>query len=129
MRATLLASALVIAGCASQPTTTATTPATATPATAPAPAAAAGQPEQTATDPDLEKTRLAEALKHGYRVVNKDGETLYCRSDWATGSHIQKNTVCLTAQQLDDMHQRNQQALEGPNTPINMPRSPMSGLH
>ena len=124
MRTTLLASALVIAGCASQPTTTAPVPATAPPS-----AAAAGQPDQTATDPDLEKTRLAEAMKHGYRVVNKDGETLYCRSDWATGSHIQKNTVCLTAQQLDDMHQRNQQALEGPNTPINMPRSPMSGLH
>ena len=86
MRAILLASALVIAGCASQPTATAPASAAApAPAAAPASAAAAGQPGQTATDPDLEKTRLAEAMKHGYRVVNKDGETLYCRSDWATG--------------------------------------------
>jgi hypothetical protein len=118
MRSTLLASALIITGCASQPTST-----------APAPDTAAGQTPETATDAGLEKTRLAEALKHGYRAVNKDGETLYCRSDWATGSHIQKNTVCLTAQQLDDLHQRNQQALEGANTPINMPKSPMGGLH
>jgi hypothetical protein len=108
-----------MAGCAAQPS-----------ATAPAPVSATDHPQQTAPAVDLdEKQRLAEAIKRGYKVVNTNGEVLYCRSDFATGSHIQKNTVCLTAQQLDDMHQRNQQALEGPNTPIQMPRSPMSGVH
>jgi type IV pilus biogenesis protein CpaD/CtpE len=111
VRTTLLAGALalVIAGCASQPSST--TPATAT-------ATADGQTQQTASNSEIEKQRVREAIKQGYRLVNTNGEELYCRSDWATGSHIQKNTVCLTAQQLDDAHQRIRQTLENPNTPI-----------
>jgi hypothetical protein len=88
MRATLLAGALVIAGCANQP----------------AP-----------PNPDQDAQRVAEAIKHGYKVVTTDGETLYCRSDFATASHIQKNTVCLTAQQLDDLDQRNQRIFDQPS--------------
>jgi hypothetical protein len=96
-----------LAGCASQPSAT-------------APAAVNGQPQQPVSDDELQKQRLADALKHGYRLVNTNGEELYCRSDLATGSHIQKNTVCLTARQLDEIHLRNQQGLDQPNTPINM---------
>jgi hypothetical protein len=141
MRTILLAGILVIGGCAGQPSTTApatgtvaaaatgTAPAPATgavaaPATgtaaAPASAAAAGQPEQTASDDELDKKRLAEAIKHGYKVVNTNGEVLYCRSDLATASHIQRNTVCLTARQIDQLDMRNQRDLGMPNTPINM---------
>jgi hypothetical protein len=115
MRATsLLAAVAVIGGCAGQPSTT-----------APAAATAAGQPQQTASDDELEKKRLAEAIKRGYKVTNTNGDVLYCRSDFATGSHIQKNTVCLTAQQLDDLDRRNQRDLGLPNTPINMPKNNM----
>src|SRR5258708_4049352 len=88
MRTILLAGALVIAGCASQP----------------AP-----------PNPDQDAQRVAEAIKHGYKVVTTDGETLYCRSDFATASHIQKNPVCLTAQQLDDLDQRNQRIFDQPS--------------
>jgi hypothetical protein len=132
MRTTLLAGILVIGGCASQPSPTApvtapiTAPVTAQ-VTAPATATAAGQPPQTApatgqpakTAPDreLEKQRVAEALRRGYKVVNANGEVLYCRSDFATGSHIQTNTVCLTAQKLDNLHQRIDQSLSTPNVP------------
>jgi hypothetical protein len=113
MRATLLllTGALSLAGCASQPSA---------PAPAPAAAAAAGQPQPPVSDEELQKQRLADAMKHGYRLVNTNGEDLYCRSDFATASHIQKNTVCLTAHQLDEIHLRNQQMLDQPNTPINM---------
>jgi hypothetical protein len=147
MRTILLAGILVIGGCAGQPSTTApatgtvaapvtgtvaapatgtaTAPVTGTAtatATAPAPApaaAAAGQPQQTASDDELDKKRLAEAIKHGYKVVNTNGEVLYCRSDLATASHIQRNTVCLTARQIDQLDMRNQRDLGMPNTPIN----------
>jgi hypothetical protein len=113
MRATLLllTGALSLAGCVSQPSA---------PAPAPAAAAAAGQPQPPVSDEELQKQRLADAMKHGYRLVNTNGEDLYCRSDFATASHIQKNTVCLTAHQLDEIHLRNQQMLDQPNTPINM---------
>jgi hypothetical protein len=107
----LLTGALSLAGCASQPSAS---------APAPAPAAVNGEPQQPVSDEELQKQRLADAMKHGYRLVNTNGEDLYCRSDFATASHIQKNTVCLTAHQLDEIHLRNQQMLDQPNTPINM---------
>jgi hypothetical protein len=100
MRAFILLSALCIAACADQHPKT------------------AAQPE----DVEVEKKRLAEAIKYGYKITTTNGETLYCRSDWATGSHIQKNTVCLTAQQLDDLGQRNDRDYTMPN------RSPGSTL-
>lgn len=109
MRA-ILASAFVIAGCASQPS-----------ATAPAPAAVTDPSHQIASDDDLDQKWLAKAIKRGYKVVNTNGEVLYCRSDFATGSHIQTTTVCLTARQLDEKDQRTQRELATPNTPIAIP--------
>jgi len=106
MKAIFFACALVIAGCASQPSST-------------APPTANAQPQEPVSDSELQKQRLADAMKRGYRLVNTDGQELYCRSDWATGSRIQKTTVCLTAQQLDEIHLRNEQSLEQQNTPIN----------
>ena len=107
MRATLLTIALLIAACAETPT-------------AKAPAGAA-------TEHDLDAQRVAEALKLGYKVTNTDGEVLYCRSDFATASHIRKNTVCLTAQQLDDLDQQNQQTLDNPNRPNMTPGAVFPG--
>jgi hypothetical protein len=110
MKFVLLACALSFAGCAGQPNTA---------ASAAAPAAVKNQPQQTAPDSEREKQRLHEAMKRGYRLVNTNGEELYCRTDWATGSHIQQTTVCLTARQLDEIHLQNQQMLERPNPSIN----------
>ncbi len=90
MRVSLLAGALVLAGCASQP-------------------------PGTLSEHDADAQRVALALKHGYKVVNSDGEVMYCRSDFATASHIQKNTVCLTAKQMDEIDQDNQRLLDSPN--------------
>ena len=92
MRTVLILSALCLAACAgTQP--------------------AARSVAQTEED----KKHVAEAIKYGYKVVNQNGDTLYCRSDWATASHIQKNTVCLTAQQLDDLSQKNDRDYGQPN--------------
>jgi hypothetical protein len=110
MRAIMLASALVIAGCASQPG-----------ATAPAPVTVTDHPQQTAAAGDLDEKWLARAIKRGYKVVNTNGEILYCRSDFATGSRIQTTTVCLTARQLDEKDQRTQRELATPNAPITVP--------
>lgn len=101
MRATFLTIVLLIAACAETP--------------------AAKAPAGALSEHDLDAQRVAEARKHGYKLTNTEGEVLYCRSDFATASRIQRNTVCLTAQQLDDLDQRNQQMLDSPNRPIVMP--------
>ncbi len=45
-------------------------------------------------------TTLDEARKLGYRVVNEDGQTLYCRDSRDLGSHIRKETTCLTEDEM-----------------------------
>lgn len=83
MRQLLIAAmAALVLGCASQPTvepkaTTAYAPTT-----------------------QSEAVTLEAARKMGYKIVNEDGKVLYCRSQKKLGSHIQKETVCLTEQEL-----------------------------
>jgi hypothetical protein len=83
MRALPLLTAILVAGCASQP---------------------ANQSTGQTTDAG----RLALAKNLNLKLVDKDGQKLYCRSDYETGSHIQRDTTCFTAEQLDKLQQRTQ---------------------
>ena len=49
-----------------------------------------------------EEIRLAvqEAVAKGYKVVTENGQTLYCRKNLKTGSRVQSNLTCLTQDQL-----------------------------
>jgi hypothetical protein len=108
MRVALLVSALVTAGCAGQPNNAAP------PATryVTATGEQVNQIQLTTPDGEIDAKRAAEAKKRGYTLVNTNGETLFCRSDLKTGSHLQRDTVCLTASQLDRLHEQTQQALQ-----------------
>jgi hypothetical protein len=53
-----------------------------------------------APTPQPEADSLEAARKLGYKIVNEDGKVLYCRSQKKLGSHIQKDTVCLTEDEL-----------------------------
>ena len=87
------------------------------------PAGAAGQPAAVAAPPPaaaatagtaattkgpvtrqvkVDASNVAEVQRAGYKVVNKDGEKLYCRTDPITGSRVQTHTQCLTEQELYD---------------------------
>jgi hypothetical protein len=93
MRAMILLTGLAVVGCAVQPNSP-----QANKVVAPAPAgAAAGSPG------DIETQRLAAAKNMNLKVFNKDGQQLFCRSNLITGSHIQRDTRCYTAEQLDIM--------------------------
>jgi hypothetical protein len=45
-------------------------------------------------------TTLDEARRLGYRIVSEDGRTLYCRDSRDLGSHIRKQTTCLTEEEM-----------------------------
>ena len=96
MRALLLVTGMLCGGCASQP---------ATPPTLPSPAAAA-------PTADIEAQRLAQARNLSLKVVNKDGQQLFCRSNYMTTSRIQRDTTCYTADQLDRMEAQQQRELD-----------------
>ena len=68
--------------------------------------------QPTSPDDQMTAKRLVEAKKAGFTVVNKDGEVLYCKTELRTGSHAVRDTTCLTAQQIDDMHERTRADLQ-----------------
>ena len=107
-RTSMFTFVLFVAACANQ----ATKPAPA-PAAAPSPPVATqyygsnGQKlaqVEASGDARTDEKRIADAKKQGYKLVNTNGEELFCRTDPKIGSRVQKETTCMTAKQLDDMH-------------------------
>jgi hypothetical protein len=106
MRIALLVCVCAITGCASTPSGPATTY-----------VSASGKPLDIApvrADNTLDGKALAEARKAGYKLVNTNGELLYCRTDMKLGTHIQRSsdTICLTAQEITTMHEQTRHSLE-----------------
>jgi hypothetical protein len=62
--------------------------------------AAAGLP---AGGANQEALTLEKVRRLGYRIVNKNGETVYCHDSSATGTRLRKATVCLTQEQWDNV--------------------------
>ena len=111
MRALMLVTAMLIGGCASQP---------AGPPTPSSPAAAA-------PTADIRAQRLAQARNLSLKVVNKDGQQLYCRSNFITTSRIQRDTTCYTADQLDKLEAQQQRELDQLNNqPARGAKSPFN---
>jgi hypothetical protein len=54
-----------------------------------------------------------EAVQHaGYKIVNKNGDRLYCRTDAITGSRIQTHTTCLTESEMIEQNEVTRQSME-----------------
>lgn len=51
----------------------------------------------------IDATNIVPAQKAGYKVVNKDGQTLYCKRSLNTGSHLRYSTSCLTEKEWEDL--------------------------
>ena len=99
--------AMAIAGCSQQPTQ----PDTPVPV---APATGVASSGETAGDSPQQVTakRLALAKKLHLKVVDQNGDELFCRTFMVTGSRIQTETRCLTAQQLDHYDERTQRDVD-----------------
>jgi hypothetical protein len=93
MRASMLLTAILGAGCASQPNNP--------------------QADSGAAPPVLtEAGRLSMAKNLNLKLVDKDGKQLFCRSNYVVGSHIQRDSTCYTADQLDQMEALQQHDLD-----------------
>jgi hypothetical protein len=97
MRALLLLTAILGAGCASQP------------ANPPA-------PSRTGVPAITDAQRLALAKNLNLKVVDKDGQQVYCRSNYHTASRIERDTTCYTADELDKLEAQQQRELDQLNT-------------
>jgi hypothetical protein len=102
MRKLFLAVLILVAGCAGQPTS---------PPVVVEKVPAGAKEIAPPTEGTVDATRLAEAKKMGYKLVNQDGQELYCRNDLKTGSRVQHELVCLSRKDLDELRARTQQGL------------------
>ena len=73
--------------------------------------ASSSSPATQPTD-SVEAHRLAAAHKLNLKVVDKDGQQLFCRSSVATGSHLHRDETCYTAGQIDRMQEQMQRDLD-----------------
>jgi hypothetical protein len=110
MRALILLTAILATGCASQPGK---------------PQIASSGGAIAASDPQ----RLALARNLNLKVIDKDGQQLFCRSNFMTASRIQRDTTCYTADQLDKMQEQQTRELDQlsnrhPNSPVFGPTAP-----
>lgn len=93
MRSLMVVSALLIAGCAGEPSN---------------PQAAPGSGRLATT----EAGRLGLARNLNLKVVDKDGQQLFCRSNFITASRIERDTTCYTADELDRLEAQQQHDLD-----------------
>jgi hypothetical protein len=93
MRVLTLLTAILGAGCASQVTN-------------PQTALSSGRLETT------DAGRLATAKNLNLKLVDKEGQLLFCRSNFETASRIRRDTTCYTADELDKLEVLQRRDLE-----------------
>jgi hypothetical protein len=108
MRLFLLLMASGLSACAGQPASPA--PPSASPTSIRAATTDVQQNAAPPADPNLANL-IKEAKAKGFKLVDKDGKQLYCREDFKTGSHLQKETTCLDQDELATLHDRTQQSM------------------
>jgi hypothetical protein len=82
-------------------------------AQAPTPAASAPvSPQPGSSDPQkLTPERILQLQREGYKLVDRDGQTYYCRTEAKTGSRLARDTVCMTEAEMTTLRDRTKQGL------------------
>jgi hypothetical protein len=60
----------------------------------------------------VDSSNIVEVQKAGYKIVNKDGQKLYCKRDLNTGSHVRYTTSCLTEEEWTAMIDASRRGVE-----------------
>lgn len=99
---------LALSACSGSPPTneSAKAPAPVSPAEAATAAQASGNDPQ-----KLSADRIMQLQREGYKLVNRDGQTYYCRTEAKTGSHLARDTVCMTEQEIIALRDQTKQGL------------------
>ncbi|MEP6546420.1 MAG: hypothetical protein ABJD53_03060 [Gammaproteobacteria bacterium] len=100
MHAIMLLTAIVAAGCAGQPSKPRSDGLSPTSATA----------APSSTEP--EGKRLALAQKMHLKMVNQNGEQVFCKSSMVTGSHIRTEMRCYTADEMDRLEEQTERDVD-----------------
>ena len=110
MRLVIFSCALIMAACAGQPTTP-TAPGTAPPTTVVAKASQKPPAGLVGADGKINAEALANARKMGFTPVSENGQVLYCRTDLKTGSHLARETICMTLDEFEKLREQTNQTM------------------
>jgi hypothetical protein len=91
------------AACAGQPK--APTPSVESSAAAAVPTTAAP------IDGKLTADKIMQLQRQGYKLVNRNGEQYFCRTEKKTGSQLARDTVCMTAQEVESLRDLTQRRM------------------
>jgi hypothetical protein len=112
MRTMIFTTALIVTGCAGEPSgppTRVISKASQTVSNAPS------VTKEGAINPEV----VLDAKRRGYSLVNENGEILYCRQEARTGSHLTTDVTCLTEKEMTQLHEQTQRGLQ--NTQLQVP--------
>jgi len=101
-----LSLSILLAACASAPKPAAT-------------AAAPPAPRFVAPVDKLTGDQIVALRKQGYKLVDSNGQTLFCMTETKTGSRLQKDNICMTEQEMVTLRERTERALQ--NTVMQVP--------
>jgi len=87
-------------------------------APAAAPAAARVATEVVPVD-KLTGEQIVALQRQGYKLVNSNGQTLYCMTEARTGSRLQKDNICMTEREMVTLRERTERGLQ--NTMMQQP--------
>ena len=59
----------------------------------------------------LTAERIMQLQREGYKLVDRDGQTYYCRTDAKTGSHLAHETICMTEAEATSLRDQTKQGL------------------
>ena len=60
----------------------------------------------------LDASNMVAAQKAGYKIVNENGTTLYCKRKKKTGTHVREETSCLTEAEWRETAEASQRSVE-----------------
>jgi hypothetical protein len=67
---------------------------------------------QPSADPQkLTPERIMQLQREGYKLVDRDGETYFCRTEAKTGSRLARETICMTEPEITRLREQTKQGL------------------
>jgi hypothetical protein len=61
---------------------------------------------------ELDSKEMIAMQRRGYKLINENGQALFCRSEFKTGSHLEKVTTCMTAQEIRRIRDATRKVIE-----------------
>ena len=60
----------------------------------------------------IDSNNIVDAQQAGYKIVDKDGQKLYCKRTLNTGSHLRYTTTCLSEAEWQQLREASRQGVE-----------------